>query len=123
MDTTPGRKFFDQQLAYIGANDVEGLIDNQYAEDAVLISPFEMPGRTAPNIVRGHAALKDFFRAYLDWHGAISVESMYSFAETESSIFFQAIFTSQTGRWAVGDAWHMSGGKIGTHYSFAYRIS
>ena len=53
------------------------------------------------------------------------MESLYDFAETENSIFFQAIFTSKTGKWVVGDAWHMRGGltgKIEVHYSFAHKI-
>jgi len=32
------------------------------------------------------------------------------------------VFTSKTGRWAVGDAWHMHDGKIEVHYSFAQKI-
>lgn len=123
MSTTPGRQFFDEHMAYIGRNDIDGMIDNQYTQDAVLISPFDVLDTPPPHIVRGTKALKDFFRTYIDWQGSINVEQLYDFAETETSIFFQAIFTSKTGRWVVGDAWHMADGKIGTHYSFAHKIS
>ena len=120
-DVTFGRKFFDEHMAYIGANDVDGMIDNQYTEDAVLISPFDVLDTPPPHIVRGRAALKEFFKIYLAYQGMIDVEKLYDFPETENSIFFQAVFTSKTGRWVVGDAWHMTDGMIDTHYSFAYR--
>lgn len=120
--TTPGRKFFDEHLAYLGKNDIDGLIDNQYTQDAVLISPFDVLDAPPPHIVRGNKALKEFFRTYTAWQGWIKVDEMLDFAETENSIFFQATMTTSTGQWAVGAGFHMTGGKIDTHYSFGYKI-
>jgi hypothetical protein len=122
MNTTSGRIFFDEHMAYINNKDIDGMIDDQYTQDAVLISPFDILDTPPPHTVRGNEALKDFFHRYIDWQGSINVESLYDFAEPENSIFFQAIFTSRTGRWVVGDAWHMTNGKIDTHYSFAHKI-
>jgi hypothetical protein len=123
--TSPGRKFFDVHLDYIYANKIDQMIDDQYTEDAVLISPFEVPGYgPGPHIVKGNQALKRFFHAYIAWQGELRDVSVNNFAETDDSIFFQALFTSNSGRWAVGDAWHMRGGltgKIDVHYSFAYK--
>jgi hypothetical protein len=119
---TPGRKFFDEHMDYIYKGNVDGMIDDQYTQDAVLFSPFDVLGTPPPHVVRGNAALKDFFRRYMAWQGAIQVEQIYDFCETADSIFFQAIFTSNTGRWVVGDAWHMRSGKIDNHYSFAHKI-
>jgi hypothetical protein len=123
VSATPGRKFFDEHMAYIYKNDIDGMIDNQYTQDAVLISPFDVLDTPPPHVIRGNKALKDFFRTYISWQGSIDVESLYDFVETEKSIFFQAIFTSKTGRWVVGDAWHMADGKIDTHYSFAHKLA
>ena len=121
--TTPGRKFFDEHMKYIYANDIDGMIDDQYTQDAVLFSPFDVvPDRKPPHVIRGNTALKEFFHRYIAWQGSIDVEELSNFSETDNSIFFQAIFTSKTGRWAVGDAWHMTDGKIDTHYSFAQKI-
>jgi hypothetical protein len=123
--TTPGRKFFDEHMAYIYAGKIDQMIDDQYTQDAVLISPFDALKTPPPHIVRGNKALKEFFHIYMDYQGAIDVEKLYDFAETDDSIFFQAIFTSKTGKWVVGDAWHMRGGltgKIDVHYSFAHKI-
>jgi hypothetical protein len=121
--TTPGRRFFDEHLAYIYGNKLDQMIDDQYTADATLISPFDVLESPPPHIVRGNQALKDFFRTYVAWQGEIKVEQLYDFAETEDSISFQAIFTSKTGKWVVGDAWHMRDGKIDVHYSFAHKIS
>lgn len=119
---TPGRQFFDKQLEYLSANKIDELIDNQYASDAVLISAFNVLPSPPPHVVRGNKALKEFFRAYVDWHGSINVEELTNFVEIEKSIFFQAVFTSKTGRWAAGDAWHMRDGQIEVHYAFAHKI-
>lgn len=117
-----GRKFFDKHMEYIYANKIDEMIDDQYTADAVLISPFDVLPTPPPHTVRGNAELKRFFHTYIDWQGSINVEELTNFVETEKSIFFQAVFTSRTGRWAVGDAWHMRDGKIEVHYSFAQKI-
>jgi len=119
---TPGQQFFDEHMKFLSENDVDGMIDNQYTEDAVLISPFDILDTPPPHIVRGRKDLKKFFRKYVDWQGAINVESLYDFAETEEAISFQAVFTSNTGRWLVGDAWYMRGGMIAYHFSFAHKL-
>jgi len=109
-------------MAYIAANDVDGMIDNQYTEDAALISPFNVLTNPPPHVVRGRDALKEFFRIYLDWQGEIAVESFYDVVMLDDSICFQAIFTSHTGRWVVGDEWYLRDGKIHRHYSFAHKL-
>lgn len=119
---SPGRKFFDEHMEYLNAGDVEGMIDNQYQENAVLISPFDFLDTSPPHIVQGRPSLKEFFRKYVAWQGTINVESLYDFAETEDAISFQAIFTSSTGRWVVGDGWYMQGNLIVYHFSFAHQL-
>lgn len=122
--TSPGKKFFDEHMAFIYANDIDGMIDKQYTQDAILISPFDViPGKQPPHVVKGNKELKDFFHTYIAWQGSINVESLYDFAELDDTITFQAIFTSKTGRWVVGDSWHMKDGKIDRHYSFAHKVT
>ena len=87
-----------------------------------LISPFDLLDTPPPHIIRGRAALKAFFHKYVGWQGAINVESLYDFAETEDAISFQAVFTSHTGKWVVGDAWYMKEKQIAYHFSFAHKI-
>ncbi len=123
-EDSPQRQFFDEHLEYIFAGDIEGMIRETYTEDAVLISPFDIYEETSPpHIVRGHDELIQFFNDYMAWQGAINVESIDQFAGTNESIFFQATFTSNTGRWVVGDAWHLEDGKIAVHYSFDHLVN
>lgn len=118
-----GKDFFDKHMEYIYAGDIDGMIDAQYAEDAILLSPFDcVTDAKPPHIVRGRKALKDFFKKYMAWQGGIKVESLYCFTETDKTIQFQAVFTSNTGKWVVGDGWYMKDGMIVYHASFAHKI-
>jgi predicted SnoaL-like aldol condensation-catalyzing enzyme len=122
MSTTFGQKFFDEHMAYIRANNIDGMIDDQYSQDAILVSPFDILSTPPPHVVRGRQALKDFFHRYIDWQGHIDIEKLYNFAELDDSVTFMAIFSSNTGRWVVGDEWHLADGKIDRHYSFAHKL-
>jgi len=107
--TTPGHKFYDEQLDYIFANDVSGLIDNHYNEDAVLIS-YDF-------VVKGREALKAHFRNYLATLGNLEVKSTDKFNETEDTIFIEASVTSNLGPAVVFDAWTLKDGKIAYHFT------
>lgn len=65
MEMTSGQLFFEKQLAYIKARDVDGLIDNHYTEDAVLLSL-----GSHPIAVKGRQALKEHFRKYFNSRGS-----------------------------------------------------
>jgi hypothetical protein len=120
---TPGRKFFDDHMALIGVGKLDEMIDTQYTEDCLHISPWDIiPGKPPAHILRGREELKKFFHIYIAAQGAINIESLYDFAETDNSISFQAIFTSNTGRWVVGDAWNMRNGQIAIHYGFCHKL-
>lgn len=122
MSTTSGRQFFDQHMAYLSARDLDGLIKNGYTEDAVLITPFDVLDVPPPHIIKAGPALIDFFGKWLDYHAGMTVDSLYDFAELDDSIFFQALITSQAGKWVLGEAWHLAGDKIDVHYGFAHKL-
>jgi hypothetical protein len=124
VSTTPGRQIFDQHMAYLYARDLEGLLRNQYTPDAVLISPFDILDVPPPHIVYAGPKMIEFFSKWLDYHGEMTLDSLYDFAELDDSISFQAIITSQTGKWVLGEAWHFVGDekKIDRHYGFAHKI-
>ncbi len=109
MGTTTGHAFYDEQLRYLAANDVDGLIDNHYNEGAVLSGvDFD---------VRGRAALKEHFRTYLKKLGNLRVLSTDAFHETEDTIFFEAQVLSDLGPAVVFDAFVMENGKISYHFT------
>jgi ketosteroid isomerase-like protein len=106
---TPGRALYQRQLQYLGARDVDGLVEHQYAEDALLIG--------ADSVVQGREALRAHFRRYLDRLGTLRVDSTDVFVETEDSIFFEASVTSDRGPARVFDAWVLRDGKIARHFT------
>ena len=109
MNSSPGRRFYEEQLAYLAAKDVEGLVANHYNDDAVLMS-FDVT-------VRGREALQDYFRAYLKRLGTLTVTSTDKFVETEDAIFFEATVTSNLGAVRVYDAFVLRDGKISYHFA------
>jgi hypothetical protein len=56
-ELTPGRRFYNDHVSYLEANNVDGLVNSHYNLDAEMIG-FDF-------VVRGHAALRQQFRRYL----------------------------------------------------------
>ncbi|HEU5375648.1 MAG TPA: nuclear transport factor 2 family protein [Ktedonobacteraceae bacterium] len=109
MEATPGRTFYNEQLAYLFAKDIENLINRHYNEDAVLIG-FDF-------VVRGRDALKEYFRAYLEKLGSLEVKSTNKFHETTDTIFLEASVVSHLGPAVVYDAMVLRNGKISYHFT------
>jgi len=61
MTTTPGQKFLDRHLSQISAGKIDEMVDNDYKEDAVLITFFNGFETPAPITVKGRDGLKKFF--------------------------------------------------------------
>ena len=127
MAKTPGQTYFDQHVGYLMSGNLDNLVNEQYTEDAVMISPFDILETPPPHILTGREAIKNFLRKWLDYHGKSTFTSQTNFAELADSVTFHATMTSQTGNWMLGEAWHvvggLPGGKIDRHYGFAYKIS
>jgi predicted SnoaL-like aldol condensation-catalyzing enzyme len=111
-EDTAKRQFYEAQIRYLQAGDVEGLIDNQYTEDATLVS-FD-------NQITGNAALKEYFTGYLKMLGNLEVLSTDRFVETDDSLFFQATVKTDLGQAVVFDAWVLRDGKISHHFTGVY---
>jgi aerobic carbon-monoxide dehydrogenase small subunit len=106
---TPGKLHYQRQVGFLMAKDVDGLVDNQYHEDATLVShEFQ---------VRGTAAIKQHFREYLRWLTIDEVLSTDHFTETENSVFFEATVRSNFGVKQVFDIWLFEDGKIRYHFT------
>jgi hypothetical protein len=109
MEKIQAREFYKEQLDYLFAKDVDGLIDNHYNEDAILIG-FDF-------VVKGRDALKAHFRNYLQTLGHLEVKSTNKFIEAEDSIFFEASVISNLGPAEVYDALVLKQGKIAYHFT------
>lgn len=110
MTTTPGRAFYDRQIVFLEANDVEGLIHNQYAPDAELVG-FDL------NVI-GTEALIKHFHEYLAHMGGIKVLSTDKFMETEDTIMFEATVKVAAGTARVYDSFVLlKNGKAAYHFT------
>ncbi len=108
-ETTPGKLFYDRQVAFLEANDVEGLVSTQYDSDAELVG-FEFS-------VKGHEALRAHFTEYLSGLGSINLASTDKFTETADTIFFEATIDISAGQARVYDAFVLKGGKAVYHFT------
>ena len=109
MEKVQARDFYKEQLDYLSAKDVDGLIDNHYNEDAVLVS-FDL-------VVKGRDALKAHFRQYLQTLGHLELKSTNKFRAGEDFLFFEASVTTDLGSVEVYDAMMLTRGKISYHFT------
>ncbi|MEZ4670614.1 MAG: nuclear transport factor 2 family protein [Anaerolineae bacterium] len=106
---TAGKEFYDRQVAFLESGDVEGLINSQYHNDAVIIS-FDFTKR-------GHDALVQHFKEYLAHLGGLKLKSTDKFTETEDSIYFEATVTVGAGEAKVYDVFMLRDGKATHHFT------
>ncbi len=105
---TAGRAFYDRQIAYLEAGDLDGVL-RQYAEDAVLVG-FDVT-------VRGRAALRTHFASYLRHLGTLRLLSTDKFTETPDSIFFEATMQTDLGVARVYDVFLLRDGLATHHFT------
>lgn len=109
-DSSVGQALYDRQITFLQANDVDGLIDTNYADDAEIIS-FDF-------VVRGKEALRKHFRNYLAGLQGITLLSTDHFAATEDAVFFEAtVNTGAYGKVRVYDAFVLRDGRIWRHFT------
>ena len=107
---TPGWNFYQRHLQYFFDKDIEGLVTNDYTEDAELLA-----GEFA---VKGRDALRQVFTGYLDIIGEFTVRSTEKFMESYDAIILEATLdTEKTGERKVYDAFVMRDGKISHHFT------
>jgi len=103
--STPGAEFYNSQIAYLEANDLDSIVD-QYHDDAVIVG-FDF-------LVRGREAIRKHMGAYLQRLGYLKLISTDKFAETADSIFFEATCETSMGVARVYDVFMLRDGKA-TH--------
>jgi hypothetical protein len=108
-NTSPGKAFYDRQVRFLEANDVEGLIASQYAGDAELVG-YDLH-------VKGTQALITHFTAYLANLGSIELISTDKFMETDDAIMFEATIKVTAGMARVYDCFVLKNGKAVYHFT------
>ncbi len=108
-EVTAGRRFYNEQVAYLEANDIDGLVHSHYNANAAMIG-FDF-------VARGHEALRRQFRDYLQAIGGLRLKSTDSFFETDDTIFFESTITTGRGEIRIYDAFVLADGKISVHFT------
>jgi len=103
------RDFYNRQLEFIAANDVEGLIHNQYTEDAELLN-FDY-------YIKGAPALIEYFKGYIASLGYIKLISTDKYHEGDNELMFESTVETGGGIAKVYDVWIMKDGKISRHFA------
>lgn len=106
---TPGRRFYNEHVAYLESNDIGGLVGTHYNADATMIG-FDV-------VDVGHDALLRRFRNYLDSIGGLRLKSTDRFVETVDTIFFESTITTGRGDMRIYDAFVLAHGKISIHFT------
>lgn len=115
MTATSGRTFYDKQIRLLEAHDVDTLVNEQYHDDASLIS-FDVT-RT------GRDALRDHFHEYLRNLGSLKVLSTDRFTETDDAIFFEATVRTDHGIARVYDVFMMRDARVSHHFTGVISIT
>jgi hypothetical protein len=103
------RDFYNRQVDFLTRNDVEGLIKNQYTEDAELIN-FDYH-------IKGAPALVEYFKGYVAGLGYIKLLSTDKYTEGDDSVFFESTVETAGGTARVYDVFVMRGSKICRHFA------
>ena len=103
------KAFYDRQIDFLAKNDVEGLIHNQYTDDAELLN-FNY-------YIKGAPALIEYFKGYIAGLGYIKLISTDKYTEGDSSLMFEATVETGGGVARVYDSFVMRDGKIARHFT------
>ncbi len=108
MELTPGKAFYQRQIAALEAHDMERLM-TQYHPDATIVG-FDF-------IVEGQTAIRKHLAGYLEHLGTLKLLSTDKFTETRDAIFFEATITSNLGEARVYDVFLLRAGKATHHFT------
>jgi ketosteroid isomerase-like protein len=108
VQETPGRAFYNRQIAALESGDVDRVMA-QYHEDAVLVS-FD-------TTVRGRTALREHFVGYLARLGSLTLLSTDRWAETPDAIFFEATVRTSSAEVKVYDIFMLRDGRATHHFT------
>jgi hypothetical protein len=109
LATAKHKDFYYRQIEFLANKDVEGLIANQYNDDADLLS--------FTNHIVGAPALVTYFKGYIAQLGYIKLLSTDQYTETDDAMFFEAAVETAGGIANVYDVFTLRDGKISHHFT------
>ncbi len=108
MELTPGKAFYQRQIAALEAHDIDRLM-MQYHADATIVG-FDF-------VVEGQTAIRKHLAGYLERLGTLKLQSTDKFTETRDAIFLEATVTSNLGEAKVYDVFLLRDGKATHHFT------
>lgn len=118
-DMTPTMAFYREHMKYIAAKDIAGMVNETYADDAILYHTFPYFPGTPPYVHHGKWEIIEAHRIIFapENHGAIVPEGdVFNFMEGEagvSSLFFQLkVRSPNRGLFLNSDFWIIENGKM-----------
>ena len=115
-DTQLG-KMYAEHIQYLLDKDIEGILKNQYTEDALLISSFQKK----PLYYKGHEQLKEHFQGILAIEGLETEIAFWAETEDPQTLMIVEAITMRTAqgesKMRFADIWVLREGKIAIHFA------
>jgi ketosteroid isomerase-like protein len=115
-DTQLG-KMYREHIQYLLDKDIEGILKNQYTEDALLISSFQKK----PLYYKGYEQLKEHFQGILAIEGLETEIAFWAETEDPQTLMIVEAITMRTSegesKMRFADSWVLRDGKIAIHFA------
>lgn len=100
--------FYAQHMRYLAAGQIDQLVTEQFAPDAVLISYVDYKDTPPPHTAKGTAALQAFFKEYNAQLQYINVTYQTDLLVIDNILYFQPTFDTSKGRMLATDCLHFN---------------
>jgi hypothetical protein len=121
-----GQEIFQEHMGYVGKQDIVGMVNNTYTDDAVLYHTFDFFETKPPHVVQGKEAIIKAQQTIFgpEAQGQIQAGEPFNFVATEEYIAFQIqIVSPNTGTWIVNDVWILRDDKIARQFVLGTKIA
>lgn len=122
MDGVPNTalgKMYEEHIQYILDKDIDGILNNQYTEDALLISSFS--GDRKPLYYKGHEQLREHFQGILAIEGLETEIAFWAETDDPPTLMIVEAITMKTAEgessMRFADSWVLRDGKIAIHFA------
>ncbi|MDJ0730914.1 MAG: nuclear transport factor 2 family protein [Crocosphaera sp.] len=117
-DTALG-KMYEEHIQYLLDKDIDGILKNQYTEDALLISSFSDDRK--PLYYKGHEQLREHFNGILAIEGLETEIAFWGETDDPQTLMIVEAITMQTAegesKMRFADSWVLRDGKIAIHFA------
>ncbi|ACK64466.1 hypothetical protein PCC8801_0368 [Rippkaea orientalis PCC 8801] len=110
-------KMYQEHIQYLLDKDIEGILNNQYTEDALLISSFTKE----PQYFKGREQLKEHFQGILAIENLQTEVTFWAETDDPQTLMIVEAITMKTpegeAKMRFADSWVLRDGKIAIHFA------